>query len=192
MHSIVRGYIMGALLGAVMRLCSVLLCLAAACFASQSLLSQSCEPTASARAVLEQLQVPDDAHLPPAQAPRTQVAIAAQGANSLPGSSSRFTTKSCNTFSQATSSRDPARRESQNSCSPSCRYNSHPNQQLPKTRGRRSSRPLTFTCKLSTASAGISRSSGNKLKFAYSCCSSSNTESVLRHAACCWSLISPR
>jgi thiol-disulfide isomerase/thioredoxin len=50
-----------------MRLCSVLLCLAAACFASQSSLSQSCEPTAFARAVLEQLQVPDNAHLPAAQ-----------------------------------------------------------------------------------------------------------------------------
>ena len=50
-----------------MRLCSVLLCLAAACFGSQSSLSQSCEPTASARAVLEQLQVPDIAHLPAAQ-----------------------------------------------------------------------------------------------------------------------------
>jgi len=45
----------------------VLVCLAAACFASQSSLSQSCEPTASARAVLEQLQVPDDAHRPAAQ-----------------------------------------------------------------------------------------------------------------------------
>jgi len=42
-------------------------CLAAACFASQSSLSQSCEPTASTRAVLEQLQVPEDAHLPAAQ-----------------------------------------------------------------------------------------------------------------------------
>src|SRR5258708_31967997 len=50
--------------------------------------------------------------------------------NSLPGSSRRVTTKSCNIFSQATSSRDPARRVSQNSCSPSCRHNSHPNQQL--------------------------------------------------------------
>src|SRR5258708_6390575 len=82
--------------------------------------------------------------------------------NSLPGSSSRFTTKSCNTFSQATSSRDPARRVSQNSCKPSCRHNSHPNQQLPNSRGRRSSRPLTFTCRLSTASAGVSRSSGKQ------------------------------
>ncbi len=44
-----------------------LLCLAAACFAAQSSLSQSCEPTAPARAVLEQLQVPDNAHLPAAQ-----------------------------------------------------------------------------------------------------------------------------
>ena len=34
------------------------------------------------------------------------------------------------------------------------------------------------------SSLGISRSSGNKLRFAYSCCSSSNTNSVLRHAAC--------
>src|SRR5258708_7014056 len=90
--------------------------------------------------------------------------------NSLPGSSSRFTTSSCNTFSQGTSSRDPTRRESQNSCRPSCCHNSHANQQLPNRRGRRSSMPLSFTCRLSTASAGISRSSGNKLKFAYSCC----------------------
>jgi len=50
-----------------MRLSLVLLCLAVACFASQSSLSQSCEPTASTSAVLEQLQVPDDAHLPAAQ-----------------------------------------------------------------------------------------------------------------------------
>jgi thiol-disulfide isomerase/thioredoxin len=50
-----------------MRLSLVLLCLAAACFASQSSLSQSCEPAVSTRAILEQLQVPDDAHLPAAQ-----------------------------------------------------------------------------------------------------------------------------
>jgi tetratricopeptide (TPR) repeat protein len=50
-----------------MRLSLVLLCLVAACFASQSSLSQNCEPTASTRAVHEQLQVPDDAHLPAAQ-----------------------------------------------------------------------------------------------------------------------------
>jgi tetratricopeptide (TPR) repeat protein len=50
-----------------MRLSLVLLCLVAACFASQSSLSQNCDPTASTRAVHEQLQVPDDAHLPAAQ-----------------------------------------------------------------------------------------------------------------------------
>src|SRR5580700_3151527 len=58
---------MGAPSGVVMRLSLVFLCLVAACFPSQSSLSQSCEPTASARAVLEQLQVPDIAHLPAAQ-----------------------------------------------------------------------------------------------------------------------------
>jgi hypothetical protein len=34
--------------------------------------------------------------------------------------------------------------------------------------GDRSSGPLSFTCRVSTASAGISRSSGNKHKFSYS------------------------
>src|SRR5580704_2992742 len=58
---------MGAPSGVVMRLSLVFLCLVAACFPSQSSLSQSCEPTASTRAVLEQLQVPDDARLPAAQ-----------------------------------------------------------------------------------------------------------------------------
>jgi len=99
--------------------------------------------------------------------------------NSPPGSSSRFTTSSCNTFSQWTSSRDPARRAFQNSCKPSRSHNSHASQQLPNKRGRRSSRPLSSTCRPSTASAGISRSSGNKLKFACSRCCSSNTDRVL-------------
>ena len=62
----IRSY-HGVPLGVVMRPSLVLLCLVAACFASQSSLSQNCEPTASTRAVREQLQVPDDAHLPAAQ-----------------------------------------------------------------------------------------------------------------------------
>jgi tetratricopeptide (TPR) repeat protein len=50
-----------------MRHSLVLLCLAVACFPSRPSLSQSCEPTASTLTVLEQLQVPGDAHLPAAQ-----------------------------------------------------------------------------------------------------------------------------
>ena len=51
----------------VMRHSLVLLCCAAACFTSPVSWSQTCEPTAPTRAVLEQLEVPDDAHLPAAQ-----------------------------------------------------------------------------------------------------------------------------
>ena len=51
----------------VMRRSLVLLCCAAACFTSHVSWSQTCEPTAPTRAVLEQLEVPDDAHLPAAQ-----------------------------------------------------------------------------------------------------------------------------
>jgi tetratricopeptide (TPR) repeat protein len=50
-----------------MRRSLILLCLATACFTSQSSPSQNCEPALSTRKVLEQLQVPDDAHLPAAQ-----------------------------------------------------------------------------------------------------------------------------
>src|SRR4029453_4638707 len=64
--------------------------------------------------------------------------------------------------------------------------------QLPNARGRRSSIPLNFTCRLSTASSGISRSSGNKLNSRLFCSSSSNTPRVFTHAASCVVLISPR
>jgi tetratricopeptide (TPR) repeat protein len=50
-----------------MRLSLVLACLAMGCLASQSSVAQSCEPMESTRVILEQLQVPDDAHLPAAQ-----------------------------------------------------------------------------------------------------------------------------
>jgi hypothetical protein len=58
-----------------------------------------------------------------------------------------------------------------------------------RSEDRRSARPKLLLADLpqlgrSEASLGISRSSGNKLRFAYSCCSSSSTNSVLRHAAC--------
>jgi tetratricopeptide (TPR) repeat protein len=54
-------------LGAVVRHFIVLLCFAAAFFSSRVSWSQACEPTAPTRAVLEQLEVPDDAHLPAVQ-----------------------------------------------------------------------------------------------------------------------------
>ena len=50
-----------------MRHSLVLLYFAAACFTSRVAWSQPCEPTAPTRAVLEQLEVPDDAHLPAAR-----------------------------------------------------------------------------------------------------------------------------
>src|SRR5208337_1518335 len=78
--------------------------------------------------------------------------------NSLPGSSKQFTTSNCSTFSQLTASRASGRRCCQNSSSPSCCHSSHPSQQAPKVRGRRNSRPLSFTWTLSTTSAGTSRS----------------------------------
>ena len=83
--------------------------------------------------------------------------------NSLPGSTSRFTTSRRSTFSQLTPSRPSGNRSCQNSSNPSCCHNSHANQQLPNIRGRRNSNPLNLTCTLSNASAGISRSSGNRL-----------------------------
>src|SRR6516162_10208098 len=45
----------------------LLLSFATACFTSRVSWSQGCEPTASTHAVLEQLEVPDDAHLPAAE-----------------------------------------------------------------------------------------------------------------------------
>src|ERR1700691_1739589 len=45
---------------------------------------------------------------------------------------------------------------------------------------------------MSIASAGTGRSSGNRLSGVNRCSASSNTSSVLRHAACWLSLISPR
>src|ERR1035437_7661772 len=66
--------------------------------------------------------------------------------NSLPGSNSRFTTSSRSTFSQLTASRACGKRCCQNSSSPSCCHSSHASQQLPNTRGRRNSKPLSFTC----------------------------------------------
>jgi len=50
-----------------MRHSLVLLCFATACFISRVSWSQGCEPTVPTRAVLGQLEVPDDAHLPAAQ-----------------------------------------------------------------------------------------------------------------------------
>ena len=58
---------------------------------------------------------------------------------------------------------------SQNSSSCSCRHSSHPSQQLPKARGRRNSISLSLTWILSLASAGISRSAGNKLRVVCRC-----------------------
>jgi len=54
-------------LAIVMRRTLFLFCLAATCLTSSASLGQSCEPTSSTRKILEQLQVPDDAHLPAAQ-----------------------------------------------------------------------------------------------------------------------------
>src|SRR5712691_2580949 len=82
---------------------------------------------------------------------------------SLPGSSRQFTTCNCSTFSQLTAARASGKRCCQNSSSPSSCHNSHPSQQAPKLRGRRNSSPLSFTCMLSSTSAGTSRSSGNRL-----------------------------
>lgn len=45
----------------------VFLCLAAVCLISRTSLSQSCEPTSSTAKILEQIQIPDDAHLPAAR-----------------------------------------------------------------------------------------------------------------------------
>src|SRR5712692_9331446 len=81
-------------------------------------------------------------------------------------------------------------RPNRSSCN--CRHSSHPNQQLPYGRARSSFISLSFTCTLSTASAGTGRSSGNRLSGVNRCCSSSNTSSVFRHEDCWLSLISPR
>ena len=50
-----------------MRHSLVLLCFAVACFMPRVSWSEGCDPTAPTRAVLERLEVPDDAHLPAAQ-----------------------------------------------------------------------------------------------------------------------------
>jgi hypothetical protein len=83
-------------------------------------------------------------------------------------------------------------RRCQNPSNSSCRHSSHPSQQLPNARGLRNSISFHFTCTAATASAGISRSSGNRLNVRKRCSRSSNTSNVLRQAACCVSLISPR
>ena len=53
--------------GVVMRRYMVVMCFAAACFTSRASLSQSCELTSSTAEILEQIQIPYDAHLPAAQ-----------------------------------------------------------------------------------------------------------------------------
>jgi len=81
-----------------------------------------------------------------------------------PGSSSRFTTQQLQTLFFA-SDRLPAiraRRAFQNSSRPSCATTDIRRQQLPNRRGRRKFQALSFTCRLSTASGGISRSSGKQ------------------------------
>jgi thiol-disulfide isomerase/thioredoxin len=62
-------------LAIVMRRILFLLCLAATCLTSSVSSSQSCEPTPFTRKVLEQLQVPDDAHLPAAQRQEVKLGI---------------------------------------------------------------------------------------------------------------------
>src|SRR5438874_4019834 len=93
---------------------------------------------------------------------------------------------------QATPSLPRGNFSDQNQSSCNCRHSSHPSQQFPYGRARSSFISLSFTCTLSMASAGSGRSSGNRLSGVYRCCPSSNTSSVLRHAACWLSLISPR
>jgi hypothetical protein len=53
-------------------------------------------------------------------------------------------------------------------------------------------RTASFTCTVSNTSDGTSQSSRNRLMAQWSCSSSAKTSSDLRHAACCWPLISPR
>src|ERR1700693_5507891 len=112
--------------------------------------------------------------------------------NSLPGSISRFTTNSSSTCGQATLSRPGGSFPDQNRYSCNCPHSSPPSQQLPYGLARSSFISLSFTCTLSIASAGTGRSSGNRLSGVNRCSASSNTSSVLRHAACWLSLISPR
>src|SRR5258708_32639761 len=58
---------MGLMLGIVMQRFPVILCLAGALLAAHICFSQECEPTAPTRTVLEQLETPNDAHLPAEQ-----------------------------------------------------------------------------------------------------------------------------
>lgn len=58
-----------------MRRALFFVCLAAICLTPNTSSSQSCEPTASTRKILEQLQVPEDAHLPAAGRQEAKLAI---------------------------------------------------------------------------------------------------------------------
>ncbi|HWO29090.1 MAG TPA: hypothetical protein VNO32_09855, partial [Candidatus Acidoferrum sp.] len=58
-----------------MRRVLFLFCLAATCLAASVSSSQSCEPTSFARKVLEQLRLPDDAHLPAVQRQEVKLGI---------------------------------------------------------------------------------------------------------------------
>jgi hypothetical protein len=55
------------MLGIVMQRSLVIFCLSGAVLAARICFSQECEPTAPTRTVLEQLEIPDDAHLPAEQ-----------------------------------------------------------------------------------------------------------------------------